>query len=70
MSFKPFLVQVSRPPVILPLSSSFLRSRDVRHIYVDCDMGLESAWVYQLTLVMGCFVIEINESFCPLHKKK
>lgn len=33
------------------------------HIYVDCDIGLESAWVYQLTLVMGCFVIQINESF-------
>lgn len=63
MSFKPFLVQVCRPPVILPLCSSFLRSRGMPHIYVDCDIGLESAWVYQLTLVMGCFVIQINESF-------
>ena len=38
-------------------------------ISVDCDLGLESL-DYQFLSVMGCFINQVNEFFCPLHLKK
>ena len=55
--------------MVLPFCSSFLDVQTYLMISVDCDMGLESL-DYQFLSVIGCFINQVNESFCPLHLQK